>query len=220
MAFAEIERLLREGRLGAAEELILAFSADASGEDLALLAGHLADLAGEYARLGRVEDSARARGLLGELAGGGEELLRARADVALINAWLDQAGTPEALELLRGMPGFPPAGGALPEGELQRLVLTAFVNILSALADGRDVSGAEELFGEFWGKAHEPANSDLMALAALNAVIVRVHAGRAREAAALAAELEGYGEGEETRRYCARASKIVNDLLDGGPQGA
>ncbi|MDR1040865.1 MAG: hypothetical protein LBR80_12030 [Deltaproteobacteria bacterium] len=212
MAFPGVEDLLKTGRFGAAEELIMAFTADAEGEDRELLAAHLAELAGEYSRLGRVDDAARARSVLLEIAGDALPVTRARADVSLINAWLDQGGCLEALELLRDMPGAPLGPGPLPEGELQRLVMVAAVNVLSALADERNLAEAEALFGALRGKGFAAGNSDLMALAALNAVIVFTYAGRRAEAEEVAREMEGYGKGEETARYCAMARKIVSGM--------
>ncbi|MDR1037821.1 MAG: hypothetical protein LBT40_15055 [Deltaproteobacteria bacterium] len=217
MAFPGIEELLNQGRFGAAEELILAFSADCEGDDTLLLAGHLADLAGEYSRLGRAEDAARARDILLDLEGEGLELHQARAGVSLMNAWIDQGDSGEAMEVFRGMPGDPMGASPHPDRELERLVMVAYVNLLSALADARDLGRAESLFGSMRARGASPENSDLLALAALNAVILLVHADRKAEAQALALEMEGYGDGEETRRYCASARKIVSGM---GGEGA
>jgi hypothetical protein len=215
MPFPDIEELIRQGRFGAAEELIFAFSADAEGEGLLELAERLSDLAGEYGRLGRVEDAVRARDRLSALEAEGAELALSRADVSVINAWLDSGCCPEAAEIFKGMAGPALDGGPLPEGELQRLALVALANILGALADERDLAGAEGLFPVFRGKSWDPANSDLAALSALNAVILYVHAGRMEEAGRIAREMEGYGDDEVTRSYSARARKIVSDLGSG-----
>ncbi|MDR2612193.1 MAG: hypothetical protein LBG06_04965 [Deltaproteobacteria bacterium] len=216
-----IHELLAEGRLGAAEELILAWSADSCEDVRADLAEHLTVLAGEYARLGRIEDAARACERLADLAGEGCGLAlpRARADVSLINALLDRGEGTEALAILRRMPGNPLDGGAPPAADLRRLALMAAVNVLSALADEGDLSGAEALFWALRERPRDPANLDLMALAALNAVILYVRTGRVPEAAALAREMEGYGDAEEPRLYRERARRMVAAAVGGSPEG-
>ncbi|MDR1313233.1 MAG: hypothetical protein LBQ12_05935 [Deltaproteobacteria bacterium] len=216
MPFPDIEDLIRQGHFGAAEQLILAFSADAEGVDRALLAGHLAELAGEHSRAGRTEDTARALNLIKDLGGQGLELPLARAGLSLMNAWIDRGASPEAASVLNDMPGGPLVGPPHPDPKLERLLFVGCVNLLSSLADQRDIEEAEALFQAMGKRGMSPENSDLFALAALNLVILYVHAGRPSDADALAREMEGYGDGEEAKEYCARARKILSGL-DGAP---